>query len=94
LLEKDRRQRLGSKKGSEEVLAHPFFSDIDMDKLIKKELVPPFKPDVKDNFNLSTFDPQSAKLDVTESVVPEETIQKIQEKKDAFEKFGFETQDN
>ena len=28
-------------------------------------------------------------MDLTESVLPEENIQKIQAKKDAFEKFGF-----
>lgn len=89
LLEKDRKQRIGSKGDSEEVLAHPFFKGIDLEKLIKKELEPPFKPETKSNFDLSNL----VKLDVTESVLPEEGIQKIQEQKDAFEKFGFTSHD-
>jgi hypothetical protein len=39
--------------------------------------------------DLSNFDPKIIKLDLTESVLPEEGIKKINEKKDAFEKFGF-----
>ena len=43
LLTRDPEKRLGS--GSfEEVMSHPWFRDIDWDKLYKKEVVPPFKP--------------------------------------------------
>jgi hypothetical protein len=58
-------------------LGHPFFKDIDMDKLIKKEIVPPFKPELKSTHDLSNFDQKYVKLDVTESIVPDENIQKI-----------------
>jgi hypothetical protein len=40
----------------EEVLGHPFFRDIDRDKLLKKQIPPPFKPDIKSNVDLSNFD--------------------------------------
>lgn len=43
LLTRNPEKRLGS--GSfEEVMGHPWFRDIDWDKLYKKEVVPPFKP--------------------------------------------------
>jgi hypothetical protein len=77
----------------EEVLGHPFFRDIDREKLLRKEVPPPFKPDIKSNVDLSNFDQKFVKLEVIESMVPEQGIQKIQAKKDVFEKFGFATPD-
>eukprot|EP00347_Sterkiella_histriomuscorum_P024519 403330825 len=89
LLEKDRKKRLGQKNDVDDVLGHPFFKGIDLEKLIKKELPPPFIPKLQSEYDLSNFDQKYVKLDLTESVLPEEGIQKIQAKKDAFEKFGF-----
>ena len=74
-------------------MGHPFFKGIDIEKLIKKEIEPPFKPELKSMQDLSNFDSKYVKLDLTESVLPEENIQKIHEKKEAFEKFGFTSQD-
>jgi len=56
LLEKDRKLRLGQSDDCDEVLKHPFFKDIDLDKLIKKEIEPPFKPELKGQIDLSNFD--------------------------------------
>lgn len=44
LLNKDRKKRLGA-NGMQEVIAHPAFASIDMRKLMKKEILPPFVPD-------------------------------------------------
>eukprot|EP01084_Bolivina_argentea_P134550 237316_1 len=45
LLQKDPRKRLGtSKRDSLDIQEHSFFSSLDFDKLISKQLVPPFKP--------------------------------------------------
>lgn len=77
LLEKDKKQRLGFKSDLDEVICHPWFKEIDMEKLVKKELEPPFRPELKNSFDLSNFDQKYVKLDVTESVLPEEGIQKI-----------------
>ena len=44
LLDKDKSQRLGSKDDFFEVLSHPFFVDIDIEGLEKKQVIPPFKP--------------------------------------------------
>ena len=88
LLEKDRKQRLGQKNDIDEVLGHPFFKDIDREKLLNKEIEPPFKPNIKSTFDLTNFDQKFVSADVAESMLPEESIQKIHGKKDVFEKFG------
>ena len=93
LLEKDRRFRLGQKNDVEEVISHPFFRDVNRENLLRKEIDAPFKPDIKSVDDLSNFDPKFVTADVTESMLPEQSIAKIQEKKDAFEKFGFSTPD-
>lgn len=49
LLDKDRTSRLGV-NGVEEILSHPWFADLDMDKLVKKELTPPYVPKVQEDF--------------------------------------------
>lgn len=90
LLEKDRKQRLGQKKDVEEVIGHPFFKDLDIEKLLKKELVPPYIPKVEDLDEIKV----ALKVQVEESVVTEEAMKKIQDKKDAFEKFGLTSTDD
>ena len=44
LLNKDPAKRLGSKNGSKELKAHPFFSGLSWRKLMKREVTPPFRP--------------------------------------------------
>jgi len=45
LLKKDRTVRLGAQGGIKEIMAHPFFADIDIKKLENYEMEPPFQPD-------------------------------------------------
>jgi len=51
LLEKDPKQRLGSKHGAEEVLSHPFFSEINMDLLLRMEIEPLYIPNAEKQSN-------------------------------------------
>ena len=45
LLQRDPKLRIGSgKEGHKEIKSHPFFSSIDWNKLLKKEIEPPYKP--------------------------------------------------
>lgn len=44
LLIKDPKKRLGSKKDVKDVLAHPWFFDIDQKKLVNKQITPTFIP--------------------------------------------------
>jgi|TARA_B110001450_G_C17492398_1_gene428889 hypothetical protein len=46
---------LGQQGDVKEVLAHPFFKEMDFDKLIKRELVAEFIPKVE-NEGLNNFD--------------------------------------
>jgi len=57
LLTRDPDKRLGSsKEGAAEVKRHPFFKDIDWEKLEKKDIEAPFKPKVKDVMDISQID--------------------------------------
>lgn len=58
LLNRNPRHRLGSQADAEELKAHPFFNDIDWESLAKKNVVPPFKPKLKGELDVSNFDPE------------------------------------
>lgn len=47
LLEKNPMCRLGSNYDADEIIQHPWFQDIDWDRLIKGELQSPFIPDME-----------------------------------------------
>jgi serum/glucocorticoid-regulated kinase 2 len=56
LLEREEFKRLGSgPTDGAEIRNHPFFSNIDWDKLYRKEITPPFIPNIKDDEN-ANFD--------------------------------------
>lgn len=58
LLERDPRRRLGGgPSDAVEVQNHVFFSNIDWEKLYKKQVKPPFKPKVESETDTSNFDP-------------------------------------
>lgn len=45
---------MGSKGDIDEILAHPFFNGLDIEKLLAKKLTPPYNPQIKDD--LKFFD--------------------------------------
>lgn len=47
LLHKDQKKRLGSKNDVHEILAHPWFADIDIKLIEAEKITPPLKPDLK-----------------------------------------------
>lgn len=47
LLHKNQKQRLGNENDVHEILAHPWFADIDIKNLEAQKIEPPLKPDVK-----------------------------------------------
>jgi protein-serine/threonine kinase len=58
LLNRNPRHRLGANGDAGELMAHPFFADVDWDALGKKNLVPPFKPKLTSVADTSNFDPE------------------------------------
>ena len=57
LLEKNPDKRLGSVGGIREVLAHPWFQELDADKILDKSVEAPCKPELsKDMMDVSNFD--------------------------------------
>jgi len=58
LLNRNPKHRLGATNDAEELKAHPFFADIDWNALMKKMVVPPFKPKLKSILDTSNFDPE------------------------------------
>lgn len=70
LLKRNPEDRLGA--GVEDEMAirkHPFFKDIDFDKLYKKEIEPEFKPKLNGNLDASNFDTEFTSETVQDSVV-------------------------
>jgi serine/threonine protein kinase len=77
LLEKGRKKRLGGAGDLDQILAHPFFASIDIQKLLNKELKPPYMPEIADD--LKYFDQKlTAREDFAESVIDETNRKLIQ----------------
>ena len=70
LLAKDKNKRIGAKKGIQEILSHPFFDELDVEALLKKELEPGYMPDINEG-ELKYFDQKLVNDDKLEfSVIP------------------------
>jgi len=78
LLTRDPALRLGT-KGGDEVKGHPWFADVEWEKLIRKEIEPTFKPKVRSVDDTSQIDPQFTRerpIDsVAETSVLSESVQ-------------------
>jgi serine/threonine kinase 32 len=58
-LDRDPNRRLGYRPGGggfEDIKTHPWFRGIDWDAMYKKEVVPPFEPDVSGDVSTSALD--------------------------------------
>jgi len=85
-LEKGHKQRLGSKDDVHEILAHPWFADLDIKKLEQQKIEPPLRPDVKKSqvdFKYFNLKQQS----LAESFMPPEKEDKVLKNKHKFENF-------
>lgn len=61
----------------DDVLKHPFFKGMDMKQLLNKEVEAPFIPTINQKLDLSNFDSKILTLSTTESILPNEGIEKI-----------------
>lgn len=88
-MEKDPANRLGTKGGIEEVLAHPFLQTLDFEKLLHKQIEPPFKPKLStDLMDVSNFDQQFTSEEAINSVIPTAKLEQIKRHKDQFQDFA------
>ncbi|OOQ82403.1 Serine/threonine-protein kinase SCH9 [Penicillium brasilianum] len=58
LLNRNPKHRLGANGDAKELMAHPFFSDVDWEALGRKQVIPPFKPKLQSDTDTSNFDPE------------------------------------
>lgn len=58
MLNKDRKHRLGQNNDVNDILLHPWFKDLDIEKLLKKKLAAPYVPTVDGQTDLRNFDPE------------------------------------
>jgi len=87
LLTRDVDKRLGS-GNSEDVKKHPFFKDIDWEKLEKKEVDPPYKPKVKSDTDTSQIDSVFLVEKAQDSLVEHSLSETIQ-RENAFDDFTY-----
>ncbi|KAM4563389.1 protein kinase C zeta type isoform 2-T2 [Odontesthes bonariensis] len=87
-LNKDPKERLGCQvqTGFTDIKSHTFFRSIDWDQLEKKEMTPPFKPQISDQYGLENFDTQFTNEPVQLTPDDEDVIKRI----DQSEFEGFE----
>ena len=81
-------ERLGSGPGDmADIQAHPFFSSLDFDKLMRREVEPQFKPTVRSATDTSNFEAEFTDEAVVDSLVP--TSRLTEKKENAFDSFTF-----
>ena len=77
-LKKNPTERLGSKNDIQEILDHPWFSDVDINALKNRQIDPEFKPKLsKDMLDVSNFDKSFTSDEAAHSVLPINTQKKI-----------------
>mmetsp|Transcript_3971 Transcript_3971/g.4783 ORF Transcript_3971/g.4783 Transcript_3971/m.4783 type:complete len:243 (-) Transcript_3971:146-874(-) len=79
LLKKSKEERLGATNDAAEILAHPWFSDLDMTRLQNFELDAPFIPGASSGGEINTryFDARTGAQDLTETAIPRSNMTAI-----------------
>ncbi|KAM4029006.1 serine/threonine-protein kinase Sgk3 isoform 2-T3 [Anomaloglossus baeobatrachus] len=93
LLEKDPKQRLGSKDDFNEIKKHPFFSTINWTEMVEKKISPPYHPHVDGPDDISNFDTEFTDVMVPDSVCVSSDYSivnaSVEEADDAFVGFSY-----
>lgn len=98
LLDKNQKTRLGSKGDIDEIMAHPFFSDMSVEKLYKhevrvsvmnKQIVPTYVPVLsEDKYDVTNFDKKFTDEDPKDSMIPESKLKMIKVFEEEFKAFN------
>lgn len=67
MLNRNPKNRLGAQRDTAELKEHPFFKSIDWEALGKKQVTPPFKPNVESDESTDNFDPEFTSADLRET---------------------------
>ncbi|KAJ3329384.1 hypothetical protein HDU76_008017 [Blyttiomyces sp. JEL0837] len=86
MLNRDPTQRLGA-NGADEIKRHPFFSDINWQKLMARKYNPPFRPDVSSATDTSNFDEEFTSEKPTDSYVADSKLTEADQRQ--FEGFSY-----
>ena len=92
LLIKDRKGRLGQQGDVDEVLAHPFFSGINLEALLSKQIKADFIP-IIDSTGLNNFDQFLTDQKPEESMIPQENLAMIMECQEEFKDFSYNNEE-
>ena len=90
LLDKNKQSRLGTATDFQEIIDHPFFADIDKEKLLKREWAPPLKIQMEMNengFDQKFFNAKNSPQDLTETVLPQAKLDNLKKKAAEFADF-------
>lgn len=90
LLEKSPAKRIGcGKEGPDELKRHPFFKNINWEKLLAKEIEPPYVPEVMSDRDTSNVDEEFLQEAPRETPVIENEMTKLRGKSELFDNFSF-----
>lgn len=87
LLERDKTKRLGHKDDFAEILSHPCFANIDIQKLEKGEIPPPFKPSINQKDLSKYFNVQESDKAMADTYIPRDNQKIVNSNKDVFNDF-------
>ncbi|RPA92650.1 kinase-like protein [Choiromyces venosus 120613-1] len=68
LLNRNPKHRLGATLDAKELKSHPFFNDVDWNELLRKNVIPPFKPTLSSETDTSNFDPEFTNAPMSQSL--------------------------